>query len=750
MNGLVMTAADEGQRAPMNGLPVVTGSPGMASTVVFAFGDRAIEAVSGAIELGQQWWGAAPMVWRLDVAGQSGGEREGHRGVMGSLRQQLSLLCAEVAAARDERWQRNHQGNGYGEAAVLALWVVVDLGGAETESGRCVGERRGVQALQALQMMDVVAWQRLQVAIRPRVLLLAQPGDQESLDGCRQRLEVMAPEPYWVVGLAAEAAEATQRVGQSVATLFWGGAPLATTTEMLGRKAARYYVVGSGARTLPTIQLQQAVGLWGLAAALRESEMVTAEAEPGPAEVNDGPQVRAICTWVEQLLTEWRALADETPKPVAVEWGRGRPRWWRQALAPVRMLLAQRQAEQGALRAAQRRARLAWLTRQLSAWDERWQRWQRAWLTSRWTVAKGEADGGYAAALAQVWRCVLPQVQAIDEELARCADVTTQTQEAVRACSAAVEAACEGVPTLSLAGVWQWCTQPGQWGHWLWTLLVRLPRRLRELAQAVAACETAVYAEANIQVVRQLGLAILQDVQVQQRWLPKLRAHLREATRYADGQLAESVAGLPAPWTMQLVAALWQELRDSAGEQAGRDALDGWLQQEAAEAWAATGPEGVVTSVAATFAESGAGIGQWSAAEWLTAMFPPASGQGAGEAHGHGRNGSARTAPPKEALWTWLDGLAAEAQPQWPEKEAGLGWGRQAVTQAEGWLLLPMATHCVTSGDGGEEAPGDVERVLVQQQREEGVMAWLKAQRGWQRGVTPLPAVVAVRRRVIE
>lgn len=265
MNALVMTAASEGQSGALNGLPVVTGGTEMAPMAVFAFGNSAIEVVSGAIACGQEWLGMAPTVWRLDVAGQGGGDMEGSLGAMNSFRQQLTLFCAEVAA-REGHWQRYRQGNGYGEAAGLDLWTVVDLWQRGVESGRRAGERRGTQVLQALQMMDVVAWQRLRVAIRPRVLLLTRPDDQESLEGCRQRLEAMAPEPYWVVGLA-EAAEATQMVTQkaalTVAALLWGGAPVTATTETVGRKAARYYAVGAGVHAWPTAELQQALGLWG-------------------------------------------------------------------------------------------------------------------------------------------------------------------------------------------------------------------------------------------------------------------------------------------------------------------------------------------------------------------------------------------------------------------------------------------------------------------------------------------------------
>lgn len=286
-----------------------------------------------------------------------------------------------------------------------------------------------------------------------------------------------------------------------------------------------------------------------------------------------------------------------------------------------------------------------------------------------------------------------------------------------------------------------------------WTLAVTLPRRLHGLAQAVAACEAAVYQEANLHLVRQLGLAILQDIQVQRAWLPAVRGYLRAAITQAEAQVAEQVATLPAPWTPLLVATLWQELTARAGgNQAGRAALDRWLQPTAAEEWVALGPDGVVAALTAAFGESSAVIEGWSAADWLTAMFPQGSDKSAA-AHQRGRNGAA----PKDtaqtqadaALWAWLDELAAAAQPAWPATNTGVGWGRPTPTIAEGWLLLPASTG-ERRADGQSYTAADVESWLVQQQREAGIIAWLQAHTGWQRGDSALPAMVAVQRWGIE
>ena len=751
---LMMALAEED--SPMEGAAVGWGT---GPLLLFTVGEQATALVNTALALGEQWWGAPLPVLRLDVPQASGNGYGSGVSMTAGVRQQLTMLCAALVASGQPSPLSN--GNGHGHAIVLRLWLVIDLRAVGNGASPGVGAKQGAQAAQILQMLDVVAWQRLQGTVRPRILLLAHPGDQQRLDECRQQLEVMAPEAYFVLGLTAEekAAGSWQKAATTAAALFWGAAPLPTAAPARLPKPVRYYAVGAGGYTLPTAGLQQTLALWELLAALRESAAQVTETGRADHGAQSVPEL-ALCTWTRQLLTQGEHLADEIPGPVAVTWGRGRPHWWRKALKPARMVLAQRQVEQAGLRAAQRQARQQWLATQLTAWAGEWQRFQRHRLTNQPSANGEQADvGAYETQLQHLWACVLAQTQQVDEALATLAEVTTQSQAAVQRCSAALDACCADLPTLSLIGIWQWCTQPKQWGHRLWRLGVTLPRRLHELARAVAMCEAAVYQEANAHLVRQLGLAILQDVQLQLAWLPKLRDYLRETIASSEAQLTEALATLPAPWTPLRVAALWQELADQAGrDQAGRVALDRWLQQAAPEEWAAHGPAGVVATLCPAFAERSALIEQWSAADWLAAMFTKTTDKPTDKTTDKGRpwwphgatSRGARAAQPDAALWAWLDALAAEAQPHWPPHTAGMGWQRQGEATEEGWLLLPASARDESPANGQADAAVDVESLLMRQQREAGVMAWLKAQRHWQRGVSPVPALLAVRQRVIE
>lgn len=725
MNTMVMMRAAAEENQAFGGLSVAEWGP--APLVIFTAGAGAATVVSAALATGQAWLGATPTVWRLAYPRQDDHCQKGETAATAGLRQQLTLLCAAVAAERGVV-TRGRNGNG-STGAALPLWLVLDL----ASSGAAMA-----QGLQMLQMMDVVAWQRLQVAVRPQVLLLVKAGDQRALDDCRQRLAVMAPEPYWVVGAAAN-----QQTATIAAALFWGCGPTTVQPAAFPPSPVHHYAVGASAYPLPVAQLQQTVALWGLLAALRDCAMQVAAAA-GQADASATP-APAISIQAQQLLAEGATLTATIPGPVAVAWGRGRPRWWRCALAPARTLLAQRQIEQGALSKAQRKARQQWLTTQLTTWGQAWQRFIQTMLTSGRAEAKVPAAvGAYETTLQRLWDEVLAQAQWIDETLAEHAAATTRTQAALQASSAAVDECCRAVPTLSFVGCWQWWTTPWQWGRWLWTLLVRLPRRVHALARAVAICETALYTEANTQLVRQLALAILQDVQLQRAWLPTLRSHLQAAISVAEAQLTEGLATLPTPWTPDLVAALWQRLAATGqGDQAGRLALDGWLQPGAAEEWAASGPEGMVTTVTAAFAESSQGLAQWSAGEWLTAMFP--------QPDQPGRMGVEAQA----TLCHWLDGLADGAQPHWPTATTRVGWRRKPDVTEDGWLCLPTgcADGDAASRDGQAGTSLDIEGYLQRAQQEEGVNTWLKSRSGvrcgWQRGDHALPVILLLRRRAL-
>lgn len=771
---LMMTTQAEGYDGAANGAPVCGYGEAMEPMLIFTVGERAATLVTAALTQGGTWLGAAPPVWRLDVPLPQGGYFEQTEAVMAGLRQQLSTLCATVAAERGQSVQLHNPGGLNGKGAALSLWVVVDLTGKGKELGRPsgAGGRSGgpaEAALQLLQMMDVVAWQRLQVAVRPQVLLVAQAGDQRGLDECRQRLEVMAPTPYFVVGVTEDGvgAAGAPQAAESVAALLWGAPALTADSAHFLPVHVRYYAVGAAVWPLPTAALRQVLAFAALCAALRDGQVVLAETVgmKGAA-----APVTSICALAQQLLDRSALLAEVVPPPVAVAWGRGRPRWWRKALEPARILLAQRQVEQGALRAAQRAARQQWLATQLSAWEEAWQSFNDARLTSRRGAEQQEsaAVGQYVDELWQLWHTMLGRVQRVDEELAELADATTKAQTNLQGWSNAVEDCCRELPTLSLTGLWQWCSAPTHWGSWLWKLTITLPRRLQGLAKAVAACEAAVYREANTHLVRQLGLAILQDVQLQRAWLPKVREEWQALTHRSEAALAQQLAALPAPWTPAQVAALGQMMADVGENRSmGRIALDRLLQRTAAAEWAERAGAAMMEALITVFVEESAALEQWSVAEWLAVMFPEVMRQ-PGDQHDSRRRNGMQAHGAVDALWTWLDQLAEEAKPQWPQGPAGrsskvgptsapqgfLHFGteraQRPTAKEEGWLILPRQFITAAGVDVAESAPMDVETWLAHQQRDKRITAWLKGHPAWQRAEGSLPGIVMLCRRAIE
>lgn len=121
-----------------------------------------------------------------------------------------------------------------------------------------------------------------------------------------------------------------------------------------------------------------------------------------------------------------------------------------------------------------------------------------------------------------------------------------------------------------------------------------------------------------------------------------------------------------------------------------------------------------------------------------------------------------------DALWTWLDQLAEEAKPQWPQGPAGrsskvgptsapqgfLHFGteraQRPTAKEEGWLILPRQFITAAGVDVAESAPMDVETWLAHQQRDKRITAWLKGHPAWQRAEGSLPGIVMLCRRAIE
>lgn len=726
MHAMMMAEPRERNSVPTGETPLAIPFTPLRPALLLAIGPAAEQVAEEAAAVSAQWLSITPPLWRLTTMPAEPAERS-----LLNLRRQLSTICTEIATqtAATEAWRSG--GAPAAAQATLQVWLLLELPGAaadgEAEASTAVVEARIGWALQSLQLLDVAAWQQLRLALTPQCLIIANTAHHHLLPHCR-RLDTILPRPFYLVGWQAQEAATTawqERAAAALAALLWTDEFTAHKPAPVAAWQPAYYTVGATAWLPPTAAIKRLLALltardlirFGLAE--QPGATVDTTAVTQPAGAGDDAALSALA---EEVLRSGAALSIMVPAPAPIRLRR-RPWWWRTALAPVDMLIAHNNLQQNQQRTAGRQARQQWLTTQLSHWEATWQPFNRAQLVFG---MRADHFAAYEASLLHLRQRLLGRAQAVDEWLTGLADRLAHTEAQVQAASTALAAFCTDLPTPSLDGVWRFCRHPTQWPRWSWQLSVGLPWRLRTLSRALTAHEQAAYDEANGHVLRQLGMALVQDVQLQILWLQEVRSQLKTLATYLDEQIAGSLPTLPPPLDLTAIDALRRRLwrPGSTLPQESRDELARLLHREAADQWTDATLETLGEAVIGWVERAFSTLDTWSVDDWLHALFPAAP-------TGSGRNGvtSQPAAPP--ALTAWLHTLADKAAPLWAPQ------GPSTPGASAGWLVTPTR----------RTGHFDVDAWLLQQPPHPGLTAWLHAHPSWHTAASAIPGLVVVQRR---
>ena len=660
--------------------------------IVITIGQQAARVAQQLLTERSAWFTNNAPLWWMDVPLV---EEPGR--VLPKVRLRLSAICGEVArlmvpiaaTARHGGLQTGPVGNGQPQPAAgapPAVWFLLDM---HTVDNLNVYRTQVLgQAQQTLRLLDAVAWQQWRTELTPQVILLTAPGDQRGAADCRRQLSGMIREPIYQIGYRVqtgdEQAEGQQRA-QAVAALLWLPVPAAKGVAGAVREAV--WQIGAVQWRGEAACLQRGLAiraaqnlvrqlLQGECAEGRPAENQTGGAAAAQVEVATGRRAHpAIAPLLDQLLRAGEQVAQQIPAPTPHRLGRGLARGWRRAQQPVAMLQAHYRGQVRTQHQAQRQARQAWLAQGLTRWEAVWQPYVATMYelqtAGAWTNGAGRGATIGLGQLQLAREQILARFAQLDRWLGELANAVAASEARVAAVQGELERYCTTLPEPSLYGLWQAGKTPRRWASWLWQLNVGLPRRLRQLERVLNAHEAAIYHDANGHVVRQLGLALLQDVQ--QQWV--VTNKLRKALEAADGYLAaakgEGPAALPWPWDEERLRALGEQwarhvaLTTGPGEALGLARL---LDDEAAGAWAegqrdttAEGQGALLGERLVTWcADRYAVPATWTSVDWLEATF------GGNKAH----------------FGEWLARLRSQASAPGTGPIGG-------EDQPETWLILP-------------------------------------------------------------
>ena len=582
----------------------------------------------------------------------------------------LERACDQLAsAALAERLRE--QGLGLACLEEIQAWLVIDV---DTTAGP--SDQGTVAAAHLLEALDTLTWRRLRVQIVPHILLLAEADAQEQVSAWASNLEAIAAERICIASpvnrdhLRLSQTDWQERAAIGLAALLWGAFPgHQAASDQPGGDGRWIWALGGAAwpSTLATLKrwlaLQRAREatrlLHGAAARGDEgnpSQVVVSESmTPGagdgsPAPAPDRSDHKPLWVTDEALLVSPERHRQEMaicvpPAPEGEVWRDWRPSW--PSLANLTATLRQHNEQ----RITRHRphaceARLQCLAEHLDTWQTGLQRLRE----QRLRPANGWPQlGTYCLDLESLGQHLQQACGTVEDWLEQATGRFNQAQGAVDEASSALEVLGQGFPPPTVAGIVTVVTQPWRWPAWAWTYLVRLPERGQKLLDAFHRQSLASQQEANIHTLRQVHLAMAQDVRQCLDRATELAEVLTETETLLEQMEEQEVDWTElAPWSRERLQRLVTTLPADPDE----DIIS--------LLWQDGGPAAEFASRILAWAEAaGDGLDGLSALDCLAMALPD------------------------DALDRWMDAFVQQALPLWPGQEM------TPQPQAETWLLCP-------------------------------------------------------------
>jgi len=687
------------------------GAPGVIGSLLLTLGAAAHTVAEGVVQLQTHWLrqthgsGQPPALRLVNCDGLSTTDN-----VQFAMRELLEPVCQDLA----EEIRRNRLHNGHAtpdDSDPLPVWLIVDVTATAPHTTLAAWARAW------LEIVELAVWNGLQRQTACAVLLLAPPTDTSPIHDMIRQLSRLGPLPLYVAASAAqrpdEGATVTgpPHLAAALAALLWGEASDHAGLDHPARAPRQIYALGAAQWLSPAPMLQQALTLQWIqhlfdtlsdrdAAAPIDPESQSDAALPthSPPTETAAETATDLHLFVspDQVARRSEELRAVIPPLLPPQLSGRDAAGWRRTHAPIKTLLAQVNTQQTAQESAQHTARRQWLAAELSAWDQNVQR-----LTHRFLLGDAGAPqcAHYRAAVQELRHAAQESLSLIDDQLHAATARVTETEHAVHESARALDDTCQYLMEHRARRWWDRLVRPSLWWTWLRHRVWMLPERRTDLLHAVYARNEARMDEANMHMLRQLYLAMAQDLQRRLAWTESFAAWLDEAAALLAAEQQRVAEQLPAPWTAERLRWLWTQLQHAQLSADLDRALGLFLQQTPLETWTHHAPADLIRALQQWVDTRFTHLHGATALEWLTLAFAaPDETDSALYAHGDEPriNKYGGDAPPADGLAAWLAAFAEQARPLWPSAD----WDDDATLQS--WLLLP-APHPDQSGSARHE-----------------------------------------------
>lgn len=670
-----------------------------ARVLLLAVGEHAQAVATQVVTASHHWFAGEPplVLVGTEAEGSTGGTAPAL-----DLTTALTQACDALAEQQRLAWLRR-TGWTLARTDELQVWLLLEC--ADEEAGQAPqAVSSATTAVTLLERVTAIAWQRLRVHVVQHALLLTEPAHLAALRQVATQLTAAGVEPIYIAGPVNQehvrfpAAHWQMQAATALTILLWNTPPSHT---LLGQRANR--PPGTTAHAAPDLVMTAIGGdawlspLPALQAwlAVRTAQAVIQLVQQGECSHGTGQDLGSMgitmtehtealaASYLAQAEAELTALA---PRITPINgWRSERPAW--AALATLaKRLLAEAAAQQERQQIEQQQMRRRWLTARMASWESA----QQASRQTQLRPAQGwPALPLYQAALTQQAEAIQAMATVIEAQLEKLGTRLTQIEQQVQQRVHALEQLCHHLPAYTGKGVLTAIIQPWRWLDYAYAYWAHLPVLRQQCLDIVAERQVVVWHEANWHSLRQVYLAMAQDVRRDLQWSSALQVRVAEVTEQLQQCASQVTPAALAPWQPAALQQLWtQQLGESgAGAQLpGGANLAAFFQQTPLVQWLEQDADSV-TQALLTWAETLSPLCRhWSAIECLTQSFGSR-----GTAVGGEVTASA-------AVADWLEQFVHNALPLWPAEEA------VGEVSAESWLLTPP----LASGNYDDVAGVDV------------------------------------------
>lgn len=602
----------------------------------------------------------------------------------------LAQACDALADQQRMTWLRR-TGWTLARTNELQVWLLLDS--ADEEAGQAPqAAPSATMAVTLLERVTAIAWQRLRVHVVQSAFLLAEPAHLAALRQTATQLAAAGVEQIYITGPVNQehvrfpVAHWQMQAAMALTILLWNTPPSHTA---LGQHTSR--VPEANAHAAPELEVTAIGGAAWLSPlpalqewlAIRTAQAVIQllqqdERHRGTGQ-DLGSRVTTMTERTETLAASYLAQAEAelaalAPRVAPINgWRSERPAW--SALATLaKRLLAEAAAQQERQQIEQQQMRRRWLTARMESWE----RAQQANRQTQLLPAQGwPALPLYQTDLTQQAAAIQAMTVVIEAQLEKLGTRLAQIEQQVQQRVHALKQLCHYLPAYTPKGVLMALVQPWRWLDYGYAYWARLPVLRQQCLDAVAERQVVACQEANWHSLRQVYLAMAQDVRRDLQWSSALQARLAEVTEQLQQRAAQVALAALAPWQPAALQQLWtQQLGDSGvGAQLPAGAnLAALFQQMPLVQWLEQDADSLTQALLTWAGTLSPPCRHWSAIECLT--------QGLGS-----RGVAVGEVTASATLADWLEQFVHNALPLWPTEEA------VGEVTAESWLLTaPLAT----------------------------------------------------------